>query len=57
MPTRHGRKLSYHLLLPLHLEDELMDAAKQEGVSVARYASLVIEQHLATMQRQPKVPT
>jgi hypothetical protein len=46
MATRHGRKLSYHMLLPLDYEGKLEQAATANGMSAARFAAHVITKHL-----------
>ena len=55
MPVRHGQKLSYHMLLPRQLEDALVAEADKQGLTIGKYVSCVIEQHLATVSEQSKV--
>ena len=52
MPVRHGQKLSYHMLLPRQLEDTLLAEAERKGLTIGKYVSSVIEQHLATLDEQ-----
>ena len=49
MATRHGRKLSYHMLLPLAYEGQLEQAATANGMSVAAYAAHILTTHLDQM--------
>ena len=55
MPARHGRKLSYHLLVPIHLEQALNEAAAEADLPIGRYVSQMVEQHLATLSTQSRV--
>lgn len=49
MPTRHGRQVSYHILLPLTRDGQLEAAADADGMSVSRYAAKVLMDHLDTL--------
>jgi hypothetical protein len=51
MGTRHGNKLSYHMLLPKQYEGELEKAALKARMSVARYAAHLIQQHLDQLRQ------
>ena len=51
MATRHGRKLSYHMLLPINYEGQLEAAATRAGMSVAKYAAHVLVERLDQLNR------
>lgn len=51
MATRHGRQLSYHMLLPTKYEGELEAAAMRARMSTAKFAAHIIIKHLDKLRQ------